>query len=213
MSLIELVGWAAALVGTVLGLPQVVRLVRTRSVDGMSLPAWQAILCLNVGWAIHGVLIGQLNMILPNVLGLVSTLPILVLMARELHRPLFGVLLPGIAGAAAMITVDLVLGTAAYGLVALIPALLANIGQSIELVRAPLVDGVSPVFLAGGVLNQLLWLSWGLLVNDAGTFITASVTLGLTGFNLAWWTLRRFGLRPFFVVLAVPEPETSKVGS
>jgi uncharacterized protein with PQ loop repeat len=199
MTLVIIVGWAAALVGTVLGLPQMVRLARTRNVEGLSLPAWQLILGLNIGWTSHGIILGQLNLILPNVLGLASTLPILVLMARELGRPLPRVLLPGIVLGIGMIATDLIFGTAVYGLVALWPALFANIGQTLELVRSPRVVGVSPFFLIAGVLNQALWLWWGTLVADAGTMITATTTLGITSVNLIWWLMRQFGLRSFLV--------------
>lgn len=202
MNLVEIVGWAAAFVGTVLGLPQVYRLVRTRNVEGVSLPFWQAVLALNVAWTSHGMILGQPNMIVPNLLGLGSTLPILFLMSRELGRPLVRVMLPGLLFAGAMIGVDLAFGTAAYGVIAVFPALFANAGQSVELIRSPRVVGVSPVFLFGAVLNQALWLAWGLLVNDAGTIITALATLVVTVFNLVWWALRKLGLRAFGVPTA-----------
>ena len=189
-------GWAAAFVGTVLGIPQVVRLVRTRSVEGVSLAAWQVILGLNVGWLVHGFLIRQLNMIVPNGLGMIVTLMILRLVARERRRPLPRTLLPGMAIGAVMVAVDLVFGSATFGAFAVIPAIFANIGQSIELVRAPRVWGVSPAFLVGAVLNQALWLAWGLLVADPGTVIAATVTGTITLFNLVWWGLRMAGLRP-----------------
>ncbi len=194
-----MVGWAAALVGTVLGLPQMIRLARTRNVEGLSMPAWQLILGLNIGWTSHGFVLGQVNLILPNILGLASTLPILFLMARELGRPLPRVFLPGIVLGIGMIATDLLFGTAVFGIVALWPALFANIGQTLELIRAPRVAGVSPFFLIGGVLNQALWLWWGTLVADAGTMITASTTLGITSVNLVWWLMRQAGLRSFLV--------------
>jgi uncharacterized protein with PQ loop repeat len=199
VSVVILVGWAAALVGTILGLPQMVRLARTRNVEGLSLPAWQIILGLNIGWTSHGIILGQLNLIVPNILGLVSTLPILFLMSRELGRPLPKVMLPGIILGIGMIATDLLFGTAVYGLVALWPALFANIGQTLELVRSPRVVGVSPFFLIAGVLNQALWLWWGTLVADAGTMITATTTLGITSVNLVWWLMRQAGLRSFLV--------------
>ena len=199
MTLVILVGWAAALVGTVLGLPQMIRLARTRNIEGLSLPAWQVILGLNIGWTSHGVTLGQLNLILPNVLGLASTLPILFLMSRELDRPLPKILVPGILLGLGMIATDVIFGTAVFGMVALWPAFFANVGQTLELIRSPRVDGVSPFFLIAGVLNQALWLWWGLLVNDAGTMITATTTLGITGVNLVWWLMRRLGLRSFLV--------------
>jgi len=199
MAPVELVGWAAAFVGTVLGLPQVFRLARTRNVEGLSLPFWQIILGLNIAWTSHGIILGKLNLIVPNVLGLASTLPILIMMARELGRPLTRVFLPGLLIGSVMIVVDVVFGTAAYGAVAMWPALLANVGQTMELIRSPRVRGVSPFFLAGGVLNQALWLIWGILVPDAGTQIAATSTLSIVGFNLLWWTMRTLGLRSFGV--------------
>ena len=199
MTTVVLVGWAAALVGTVLGLPQMIRLVRTRNIEGLSLPAWQLILGLNIGWASHGVILGQVNLALPNVLGLASTLPILFLMSRELGRPLPKILLPGILLGIGMIATDFIFGTAVYGMLAIWPALFANVGQTLELIRSPRVVGVSPFFLIAGVLNQALWLWWGLLVDDAGTRITATTTLCITSVNLVWWLLRQLGLRSFLV--------------
>lgn len=176
-----------------------IRLARTRNVEGLSLPAWQLILGLNIGWTSHGVILGQPNMIMPNILGLASTLPILFLMSRELGRSLPLALLPGVLLGSGMIATDLLFGTAVFGMVALWPALFANAGQSLELIRSPRVTGVSPFFLIGGVLNQALWLSWGLLVPDAGTMITATSILVVTSLNLVWWLMRQLGLRSFLV--------------
>ena len=199
MTPVLVLGWLAAAVGSLLGVPQAVRLARSRDVEGLSLPAWQAILGLNLAWTSHGILIGQANMIVPNILALATTFPILVLMSREMDRAITGVLLPGFLLGAVMIVIDLTLGTAAFGMVALWPALFSNAGQTLELVRSPRVVGVSPLFLAGAVLNQVLWLAWGVLVDDAGTKITATTTLAITTVNLLWWSLRRLGLRSFGV--------------
>ena len=199
MTAVTVLGWLAALLTTVLGTPQAIRLVRTRDTRGLSLIAWQAILGINIAWTGHGLLIGQANMIVPNALALLSTLPVLWLMARELRQSAVSVLAPGLAIAAAMIAVDLLLGSAAYGLAAIVPSLLANAGQSLELVRARVIRGVSPVFLVLQVVCQALWLSWALLVPDTGTIITATVTLVVVVFNLGWWVLRSRGLRPLFL--------------
>lgn len=199
MTPVEIVGWAAAFVGTVLGLPQVFRLVRTRNVEGLSLPFWQVNMGLNLAWTSHGIILAKANLIVPNVLGLAAALAILVLMSRELGRPLGRVFLPGLLIAAAMIAVDVTLGTAAYGMVAMWPALFANVGQTLELIRSPRVTGVSPIFLAGNVLNQALWLAWGFLVPDTGTQIAATSALTIVGINLVWWILRTLGLRSFGV--------------
>jgi len=47
MVTVEAVGWAGTVTGTLLGLPQAVRLARTRNVEGLSLRTWQALLAVN----------------------------------------------------------------------------------------------------------------------------------------------------------------------
>ena len=43
MSLVDVIGWIATCVGALLGLPQLIRLLRTRNLDGLSLFAWRAV--------------------------------------------------------------------------------------------------------------------------------------------------------------------------
>ncbi len=195
MSAVEVLGWAGTVSGTILGLPQVLRLIRTRRVDGLSLTAWRAMLVVNLSWTAHGISIGQVPQIVTSALSLCSTVPILYLMARGLHRRLLPVLLPSLLAAGILIAVDQLFGSAAFGAVAIIAAVVANAGQSIELVRSPRIVGVSVLFLILAVVNQGLWLSWAILVPDAGTTIFATVTGTITLFNLIWWSLRMLGLR------------------
>jgi len=194
---LDLLGWAAVVVGTSIGMPQLVRLARTRRVDGLSLFAWRSILVANIAWAAHGVRLGAVPMIVTNSFGLCSTIPILYLLAKRFRRNLLVMALPSVLVAVAMIAVDRTMGSAAYGVVAIALATFANIGQSVQLVRARHVGGVSPLFVTLAVLNQLLWVGWGLLAHDAGTIMTASVVACLAGFNLTWYVLRRVGLRAF----------------
>lgn len=200
-----ILAWLAAGVAMLLGVPQIVRLVRTRSTDGLSLLLWQTMLSINLGWLSHGLRIGELNMVVPNLVGMGTTLTILFLMIRARGLRPVRILVPGLLGAVALVAVDLGLGAAAFGVAAVVPAVLANTGQSVELVRSPRVTGVAPVFLVGQVLNQVLWFSWSLLSGDPGTMITSPVTGVIALFNVVWWTLRRAGLRPLFVrPLAAP---------
>ena len=213
VSAVEVVGWAGTVSGTILGLPQVLRLLRTGRVDGLSLTAWQAMLVVNLSWTAHGLSIGQVPQIVTSALSLCSTVPILYLMARQLQRPVLLVLLPGLFAAAVLIGVDQLLGSAAFGTAAIIPAVIANAGQSLELIRSPRIVGVSVLFLILGVVNQALWLSWAILVPDTGTMIVASVTGTITFFNLTWWSLRILGLRPFLAGGSAHAASTTLVGT
>ena len=194
MTTVDILGWAGTLTAIVLGLPQLIRLARTRNVEGLSLPAWQAFLAVGIGWTAHGITIGQPPQIVASALSLASTVPILYLLSRHLGRNFFVTLIPGLALAAAMILVDQLFGSGAYGAVAIIPAVLANAGQSVALIRSEHVLGVSVLFLILAVLTQVLWLTWALLVVDFGTIIAAAITGVIALFNLIWYSARRLGV-------------------
>lgn len=193
----DLFGWGGTVTGTLLGIPQLVRLARTRNVEGLSLRAWQATLAINLGWTAHGIGIGQVPQVVTSALSLVATVPILFLLSRDLGRNPVLVFLPGLALAAVMIAIDRIFGSAAYGAFAVVPAVIANAGQTVALVRALHVRGVSPVFLLLAVLNQVFWLSWAILVHDAGTTIAAITTGSISIVNLGWYGARRAGVRSF----------------
>lgn len=209
MTTVEYLGWAGTLTAILLGLPQLIRLARTRNVEGLSLPAWQAFLAVGIGWTSHGIIIGQPPQIVASALSLASTIPILYLLARQLRRNLLATLLPGLLLAAAMVGIDLVLGSGAYGAIAIIPAVIANAGQSIALIRAPHVGGVSVLFLILAVINQVLWLAWAILVDDLGTIIAAGTTGTIALFNLAWYTARQLGAPPLWTTPASSIDELS----
>ncbi len=203
MTPVELLGWTATIVGTFLATPQLVRLARTRNVEGLSLLGWQTALVLNIAWAMHGINIGQLPQILSSLLALFTTIPILVLMARVLGRQVLATMLPSFAVAATMIAIDGFLGSAAYGIAAIFPGIAITAAQSVELVRSEHVRGVSPASMALGFVNLTLWFAWALFVRDPGTIIALSISWFIALFNVIWYVLRRMGLRPFF--LRVPQ--------
>jgi len=124
-------------------------------------------------------------------------------MSGVLGRRVLPTMLPSFAVAATMIAVDGFLGSAAYGIAAIFPGIAITAAQSIELVRAQHVRGVSPVSMALGFLNLTLWFGWAVLVRDPGTIIALSISWVIALFNVIWYALRRLGLRPFF--LRVPE--------
>jgi len=204
VSLVDVIGWSATCVGALLALPQLLRLLRTGHLEGVSLFAWRAVLVLNIIWMVHGIRIGQPPQIVTNVIALCITLPILVVLSRSLGRSLPMVLAPSLAAAAVVVGIDYFLGSLAFGIAAIIPGMFSNAGQSVELVRSPEVQGVAPLFLIMAVLNQVLWLTWALMVRDPGTIFAAVMTLTITGFNLTWYTLRRFGLRALFARASEP---------
>jgi uncharacterized protein with PQ loop repeat len=193
LATVDLVGWAATLLGSVYAVPQLGRLIRTRRTEGLSLIAWQAVLVLNLAYVVHGARIGQAPQLLTSLLGLGSSLPLVVLISRRRGQPAGWSLGPAALVAAGLIAVDVVIGSAAFGVLTVVPAVLANAGSSAQLIRACSLTGVSPASVVLAVVNQVLWVTWAVLVPDAGTTVTGGVMTVLTCFNLVWWTARRLG--------------------
>lgn len=197
MTWVAIVGWIATATGMTLGIPQLVRLARTRNVDGLSLVGMQAVVSMNIGWMMHGVWIGQPPQAIASGVSLLTVLPTVILMSRTLGRRTSMTLLPSFTLAAVMIGVDQILGSSAYGSFALIPMVIALGGQTVALVRSPHVMGVSTPTLALGAINQGLWTVWAFLIGDSGSMISCTMGSLFVASNVVWYVLRRNGLRAF----------------
>ena len=142
--------------------------------------------------------IDQPPQLVVNSIGACATVPILVLLSRAVGRRLWQVVLPSLVAAAVIIAIDHFLGSAAFGLAAIVPGIGSTVGQTIELVRAPHVRGLSALFMVLAFVNQALWTTWAFLIGDPGSVITAVTMSLLTGANLVWYGARRLGLSAFF---------------
>ena len=59
-------GWMCAALGSLMFVPQVVRLLRSHNPAGLSLLMWQLNTAAAVGWTLHGAHWGSWNVALPN---------------------------------------------------------------------------------------------------------------------------------------------------
>jgi len=196
---VVILGWVAAAVAAFLGLPQVVRIVRSRDTAGVALLTWQTMLGVGLGWLSHGIQIGSPQQIAANAVGAIWTTTVLVLLIRSRKANPLRVLGPSLLIAAVLALADVLFGTTVFGLVMIAPTILANFAQTVALIRAPRVEGVSPVFLVAAITTQALWAVWGVAVGDAGTVVASAAGALIVVLNLVWWVLRRRGLRPLFV--------------
>ena len=175
---IEALGWAAAAFGSLVALPQVVRLFQTGSAAGVSLTAWQASFGANIAWTVHGVLGGYANLWVPNVIFFCCSTLILLQMQRDRRLNWWWLLLPGLALGGATVALDLLAGPVAFAIAALLPALLAQVAQLHALFIKPNIGGVSLPYMAMNVLNQLIWVTWAAFAGESSVIMVGS-TLGV----------------------------------
>lgn len=187
-------GWAAAAFAAIVALPQVIRLLRTKAVGGISPGAWQIILSANLAWLAHGVYTGYPNIWVPNLIFATCSATILWQLAQHAQRRAAGLLLPSLAVAAGTFGLELGAGALAFAVAAFLPSGLAQLAQLRALVVSPSIRGVSMAFLALNVVNQVLWVSWALLAREQSVALVGCSIGTLMLVNLVWATLRHRGL-------------------
>lgn len=191
---VQALGWAAAVLGAGVALPQVVRLFQTRTTAGLSAPAWQATLGANIAWSAHGILTAHPNIWLPNLCYLTITVLILSRLIAERRLSSWPTIAPGLALGAVSISLDVWSGPVVFAIAALIPSAFTQLAQFRALVISTNVRAVSMSFLILNVANQALWLSWGLLVGETSITLCAMALGSLMVANLTWAGLRHHGI-------------------
>lgn len=195
----DLVTWIA-LLGAVLAagisLPQFLLVVRTKTTHGLSLMAWVIAIGTGLGWLNHGIRLGVVNMIWPNLWSLTVAATVLYFLRRNGRYSRLTALLPGFALAAVLIGMDYVVGSAAFGITMAVPQVFGMLRQALALIRSPQVTGVSIMSWVLQVINQVVWMTWAYLIHESGTLICASASLVSAAFVLTWRILRACGLGP-----------------
>lgn len=186
-------GWLCAVLGSMMFLPQVVRLLRHRNPAGLSLLMWQLNTAAAVGWTLHGAHWGSWNVAVPNAIIAGCAALVVHMMQTSLRLPVLSVWLPVGAVASALVAIEFLTTPELYGLAVLVPQAFGLLSQSRDLLRASDLDGLSPATIALTAGIQYLWLAWALGTGDRSVVICASV-LGVMGaFNVIWFALRTRG--------------------
>lgn len=194
MNFVDGLGWLAAAIGCVALLPQAIKLFRDRDAAGISLTYWQLLLGVVASFVVHGALIGAPNIIVPNVaMSVVAAWTILLVGRTRAIGWLRLFTIPAVLFAG-LVGVDLILGAAVYGAATAVPVSIGLIDQIRDVARQRDVSGVSPGFLALGVLMQTTWFTWGMLAVEWAVRISAGTLLVLSVILMAWWIARRLGL-------------------
>lgn len=178
MSVVDAVGWIAALSGAALAVPQGVRIAVARSVAGISVLTWQTMFVAGLAWTGHGLLTGTPQIIWTNVLFTITSAWVVrqLRRARRLPAPrTWGIPL---AVAALAVGVDVWLGPVAYAAVIFVPGAIGQVAQLREILRARDAMGVSLAGLAMNLANQLLWLAYALPAGETAV-VCVSIPTGM----------------------------------
>ncbi len=190
MDALQILGWVAASFGMASALPQLFRLLRTRSSAGISLSLFQ----LNAGatgaWAMHGVMVGVPQMQYPNLILTASSIAVCILVQKDRKEPLVPALLVPPVLALMLFGTDVWLGPLAFGFIVAAPFVVGQISQLRTMHASGDLSGVSLPFLSVAFFVQALWLVWGVLYGETSITVCASLLGTLSLINLLYFLHR-----------------------
>ncbi|MDX9846502.1 MAG: SemiSWEET transporter [Tenuifilaceae bacterium] len=86
MDYIRILGLIAATLTTISFFPQAVKIIKTRDAHSISLVMYSILVVGIAMWVVYGFLVGDLPILLANIITLIPTLVILVIKIRETAR-------------------------------------------------------------------------------------------------------------------------------
>jgi len=194
--MINIIAFCAAIVSASISIPQFLLVVRTKRTDGLSVITYVIGLGTGIGWLCHGLRLAQINLTWPNMWGLTVTITVLYFLHRNHRYQSLFKLVPGLLLGLALVSLDNIAGSLAFGLAVIWPSTFGMIRQGMSVLQTPKVTGVAIGSWVLQVLNQMLWLIWAVSVHETGTMISAAVCLGPAIFVLTARVLRERGMGP-----------------
>lgn len=181
---VEWLAYAGSVLMTAMSLPQIARILRDRSVAGVSLLTWIIFALSGASWFAYGLLVQAPGIIVGNIPFLSTTLPVvMLLLVRQRNWSWLLAIAAPLAAAATVVMVLLQLPSSVSGGIGVACGLLTTVPQLIESLnrrRAGLPSEVSLATLGLLLTGQLLWLSYGIFRPDVPIILTNVVAVFVT---------------------------------
>ncbi len=191
MSFAAALGWLAAALSGSLSIPQVFRIIRTRSVAGLNLLTWQTLLIAGVSWSAHGILVDRAQILLPNAVMMLGGAIVLAQIQKAQALPTVAVWVFPLAASASSIALDYALGPVVFAVMMVVPAVIGQLAQYREIRNARDVSGISPAMLLINPVAQALWLTYALVTWELSIICVATVLIVVMTANVAALMVRR----------------------
>lgn len=193
MSFVDIFGWVTAVGTALFSLPQLLRLVLSRTSAGLSLVSWQLVVAAAASWTLHGFRVDAGQIIAPNLAVALFSFLIVQMISRDRGRSPWRDLALPLAVAAVAVGVDRVFGSTAFGFAVLGPQAVGSWAQLRDMMRLPNLMGVSLPTLTISAVLQWMWLIWGINAPEYSVIVAAGVMSVLASLNAGYLLLRRRG--------------------
>lgn len=191
MPLVAIVGWIAAAFSMSSGLPQLFRIIRTRSTEGLSVLMWQLQVAGIGGWVLYSFAVGTPQLIVPNTALFLTSVAVLRVIAKSRGLRLLPLLVWPLLLAGVLFGVHLLFGPLVFGIAVSVPLAVSQIAQLRYMMSVPDLSGVSLPYLVVAVIVQALWLTWAGLALEWAVLGCDVVMGSLCLANLVYYLVRR----------------------
>jgi uncharacterized protein with PQ loop repeat len=189
---VEWLGFIGGLLGLSISIPQIFRVISTRSYVGVSTSTWLIFTTMAAGWFAYGFNVDSISQIITNFISASATGVLSVLLLRQWMNPVFGGLLVLAlwAGGFSLVRFSSPLIGAIFlgiGLGSRIPQLV----ESIVSMRQARTSAVSRLTYTLMLVSSTCWIFYGAIADQVTVFWFSMVTVAMSALIIIFETVAR----------------------
>ena len=189
---VEWLGFAGGVLGLSMSIPQIIRVISTKSYVGVSTSTWLIFTTMAAGWFAYGFNVDSISQIITNFISAGATGVLSVILLRQWMRAPLGALIVVCLWVGAFLLVRY--SSPLVGAIFLAVGLGSRVPQLVESfvsMRRGRDTAVSRTAFALMMTSSTIWIFYGALADQVTVFWFSIITVSMSGLIIAFETVAR----------------------
>lgn len=189
---VEWLGFAGGVLGLSMSIPQIIRVISTKSYVGVSTSTWLIFTTMAAGWFAYGFNVDSISQIITNFISAAATGVLSVILLRQWMRAPLGALIVVCLWVGAFLLVRF--SSPLVGAIFLAVGLGSRVPQLVESfvsMRRGRDTAVSRTAFALMMTSSTIWIFYGALADQVTVFWFSIITVSMSGLIIAFETVAR----------------------
>ena len=189
---VEWLGFAGGVLGLSMSIPQIIRVISTKSYVGVSTSTWLIFTTMAAGWFAYGFNVDSISQIITNFISAGATGVLSVILLRQWMRAPLGALIVVCLWVGAFLLVRF--SSPLVGAIFLAVGLGSRVPQLVESfvsMRRGRDTAVSRTAFALMTTSSTIWIFYGALADQVTVFWFSIITVSMSGLIIAFETVAR----------------------
>lgn len=189
---VEWLGFAGGVLGLSMSIPQIFRVISTKSYVGVSTSTWLIFTTMAAGWFAYGFNVDSISQIITNFISAAATGVLSVILLRQWMRAPLGTLIVVCLWVGAFLLVRF--SSPLVGAIFLAVGLGSRVPQLVESfvsMRRGRDTAVSRTAFALMMTSSTIWIFYGALADQVTVFWFSIITVSMSGLIIAFETVAR----------------------